>query len=268
MTSANAVETYYQSQGLAERIFDAVQREGHSADSLTPEILAPYDEFHVGGMEATHRVADRLRIWAETRLIDVGCGAGGPARAVAARYECKVTGIDLTGDFIEAGGRLSEACGLQDSVFLHHGSALAMPFEDGAFDRAMMLHVGMNITDKAALMREVARVLEPGGLFCVYDMMRVGRGTITFPLPWAADASVSAVDTPQDYIDAAAGASLALESVRDETAAAKGFIDHILATKPEPEAGRTPDRFHNLVNQIRSGVLAPTELMFRREGLA
>ena len=58
MTSVEAVETYYQNQGLAERIFDALKREGHSADSLTPEILAPYDEFHVGGMDATHRVAD------------------------------------------------------------------------------------------------------------------------------------------------------------------------------------------------------------------
>ena len=143
-------------------------------------------------MEATYRVADRLQISADTRLIDIGCGAGGPARAVAARYGCRVTGIDLTDDFIKTGGRLSEACGLQGSVFLHHGSALDMPFDDSAFDRAMMLHVGMNIVDKAALMREAARVLEPGGLFCVYDMMRARQGTLTFPLPWASDASASA----------------------------------------------------------------------------
>ena len=105
MTSANAVEAYYRSQGLAERIFTALRQDGHSIDRLTPEILAPYDEFHVGGMEATYRVADRLQISADTRLIDIGCGAGGPARAVAARYGCRVTGIDLTDDFIKTGGR-------------------------------------------------------------------------------------------------------------------------------------------------------------------
>ena len=265
MTSAKAVETYYRSQGLAERIFDALEQEGHATDRLTPELLAPYDEFHVGGMEATHRVADRLGISARTRLIDIGCGAGGPARAVAARHGCEVTGIDLTDDFITAGDQLTEACGLQDRVFLHHGSALDMPFEDSGFDRAMMLHVGMNITDKAGLMQEVARILKPGGLFCVYDMMRVGQGGLTFPLPWASDASVSAVAPPQDYIDDAAKAGLTLESMRDETAAAKGFMDHVLATKPAPATGRTPDRFRNLVDQIKAAILAPTELMFRRE---
>ena len=266
MTSANAVEAYYRSQGLAERIFTALRQDGHSIDRLTPEILAPYDEFHVGGMEATYRVAERLQIGADTRLIDIGCGAGGPARAVAARYGCRVTGIDLTDDFIKTGGRLSEACGLQGSVFLRHGSALDMPFDDSAFDRAMMLHVGMNIVDKAALMREAARVLEPGGLFCVYDMMRVKQGTLTFPLPWASDALVSAVESQQAYIDAAAQAGLVLGSARDETAAAAGFIKHILATKPEPVEGEASDRFRNLVDQINAGVLAPTELMFRREG--
>ena len=267
MTSAEAVETYYRSQGLAERIFRALEKDGHATDQLTPTLLAPYDEFHVGGMEATHRVADRMGISAQTRLIDVGCGAGGPARAVAARYGCEVTGIDLTDDFITAGGQLSEACGLHDRVFLHHGSALDMPFEDGGFDRAMMLHVGMNITDKAGLMREVARILKPGGLFCVYDMMRVGQGGLTFPLPWASDASVSAVVSPQHYIDAAAKAGLTLESMHDETAAAKGFMDHVLATKPAPTAGEAPDRFRNLVDQIKAAILAPTELMFRREDM-
>ena len=267
MTSAEAVETYYRSQGLAERIFRALEKDGHATDQLTPTLLAPYDEFHVGGMEATHRVADRMGISAQTRLIDVGCGAGGPARAVAARYGCEVTGIDLTDDFITAGGQLSEACGLHDRVFLHHGSALDMPFEDGGFDRAMMLHVGMNITDKAGLMREVARILKPGGLFCVYDIMRVGQGGLTFPLPWASDTSVSAVVSPQHYIDAAAKAGLTLESMHDETAAAKGFMDHVLATKPAPTAGEAPDRFRNLVDQIKAAILAPTELMFRREDM-
>ena len=97
-------------------------------------------------------------------------------------------------------------------------------------------------------------------------MMRVRQGTLTFPLPWASDASVSAVESQQAYIDAAAQAGLVLGSARDETAAAAGFIKHILATKPEPVEGEASDRFRNLVDQINAGVLAPTELMFRREG--
>jgi len=266
MTLPDAVETYYQQQGLAARIFTALQGEGHDITSLTPDILAPYDEFHVGGMAATHRVASRLGLSRSSRLLDIGCGAGGPARAIAAAHGCRVTGIDLTGDFIAAGGQLSAACGLQGLVTLHHGSALEMPFDTDTFDRAMMLHVGMNITDKQTLMAEAARVLTSGGLFCVYDMMQVRDGEITFPLPWASDASVSAVVPPDAYIVAAAKAGFALQARHDGTAAAKPFIDHVMATKPAPAPGAPPDRFRNLMTHIESGLLAPTELVFQKAG--
>ena len=266
MTSPDAVETYYSGQGLADRIFIALAGDGHDIDNLTPDILAPFDEFHVGGIAATERVAGRLDLAPPSRLLDIGCGAGGPARAVASRYGCHVTGIDLTADFIAAGDRLSAACGLTALVTLHRGSALDLPFDSAAFDSAMMLHVGMNITDKHSLMAEVARVLVPHGLFCVYDMMRVGDGDITFPLPWASDATVSAVETPDSYIDASRHAGLALQERHDGTAAARPFIDHIKATKPASAPGKPPDRFQNLVTHIEGGILAPTELVFRKTG--
>jgi len=130
----------------------------------------------------------------------------------------------------------------------------------------VMLHVGMNIADKQTLMAEAARVLAPGGLFCAYDMMRVGDGEISFPLPWASDASVSAVTSPDVYIDNAAKAGLALLARHDGTAAAAAFIQHVLATKPAPAPGQPPDRFRNLVAHIEAGILAPTELVFQRAG--
>ncbi len=264
MTTPTAVETYYRAQGLAERIFTALAREGRDLASLTPEILAPYDEFHVGGMAATYRVAGRLDLGPTSRLLDIGCGAGGPARAVAAEYGCHVTGIDLTGDFITAGDRLSAACGMRSQVTLHQASALEMPFEEASFDRAMMLHVGMNIAEKHALMTEAARVLTTDGLFCVYDMMRTGDGEITFPLPWASDASVSAVATADAYIAAAADAGFNLLDRHDGTKAAQIFIDHVMTTKPAPAPDMPADRFRNLAGHIEAGTLAPTELVFRK----
>ena len=266
MISPDAIENYYQGQGLAKRIFAALTDEGHNIDQLTPEILAPYDEFHVGGMAASQRVAGRLDLIPSHRVLDIGCGAGGPARAIAAAHGCHVTGIDLTADFITAGDRLNAACGLQALVALHHGSALEMPFDSAAFDRAMMLHVGMNIADKRTLMAEAARVLVPDGLFCAYDVMRVGDGEISFPLPWASDASVSAVETPDTYITAAENAGFELLARHDGTAAAAAFIQHVMATKPAPAPGQPPDRFRNLVAHIEVGILAPTELVFRKAG--
>jgi len=266
MTLTDAVEQHYAGRGLVARITTALAGDGQDTDRLTPEILAPYDEFHVGGMEATHRFSGRLGIAPDTRLLDVGCGAGGPARAVAAKIGCHVTGIDLTADFIEAGRELTARCDLAGLVTLHHGSALAMPFDDSSFDRAMMLHVGMNIADKSALMAEVARVLADGGMFGVYDMMRIGEGEIGFPMPWAQHAGVSAVARPEDYIGAAEAAGLSLVARHDETAAADGFFRHVLATRPPTEPGETPDPFRNLAAHIEAGILAPTELIFGRAG--
>ena len=266
MTSSDAVAQHYSGRGLVDRIMAALAKAGHESQVLTPDILAPHDEFHVGGIEATHRFSVRLEITPDSRLLDVGCGAGGPARTVAATIGCHVTGIDLTADFITAGTELTDRCHLAGRVSLHHGSALDMPFDDAAFDRAMMLHVGMNIADKAGLMAEVARVLAPGGLFGVYDMMRVSDGEIGFPMPWAPHEGVSAVKRPEDYINAAEAAGLTLVAQHDETAAAEGFFQHILATKPPLEPGQTPDPFSNLAAHIRQGILAPTELIFRKTG--
>ena len=266
MTSANAVEQHYSGRGLAERIFTALAEKGHDTDRLTPDLLAPYDEFHVGGMAATRRLAGRLALDGSTHLLDVGCGAGGPARAVAAEIGCQVTGIDLTADFITAGTELTARCGLSELVTLRQASALDMPFEDASFSHAMMLHVGMNITDKTALLAEVARILAPGGMFVIYDMMQVGDGTVTFPMPWASSADVSAVASPDDYIAAAQATGLTLAAQYDETEAAEGFFKHVLATKPPAEPGKAPDPFRNLATHIEAGILAPTELFLRKDG--
>jgi len=266
MTSTDAVEQHYSGRGLVARIEKSLAEAGHDGGALTPEILAPYDEFHVGGMQATHRLCGRLEIGQDSRLLDVGCGTGGPARAVAAKTGCRVTGIDLTADFIKAGDELTERCALSRLVSLHHGSALDMPFDGSSFDRAMMLHVGMNIADKPGLMTEVARVLAPGGIFGVYDMMRASPGEITFPMPWASHAGVSAVTRPEDYIAAAGHAGLVLIAHHDETGSAKGFLHHINATRPPVEAGQIPDPFRNLAAHIEAGILAPTELIFRKDG--
>ena len=77
---------------------------------------------------------------------------------------------------------------MDNSISLNQGSALALPFADRAFDRAYMLHVGMNIDDKAKLCSEVSRVLRSNALFGIYDIMRVGDGELTYPVPWATTA--------------------------------------------------------------------------------
>ena len=62
-----------------------------------------------------------------------------------------------------------------------------------------MLHVGMNIEDKAKLCSEVHRVLRPGSLFGIYDVMKAGAGELSYPVPWATTAASSFVVDPAQY---------------------------------------------------------------------
>src|SRR3546814_19108763 len=89
--------------------------------------------------------------------------------------------------------------GQADRVAFRAGSALDLPFEAASFDAATLLHVGMNIPDKDRLCAEAARVLKPGGVFGVYDVMRVGDGALSFPVAGSATAGTTIVADPATY---------------------------------------------------------------------
>lgn len=95
------------------------------------------------------------------------------------------------------------------------GHALELPFTENEFDVATLLHVGMNIADKSALFRSAARVLKPGGMFAVYDVMRTGDGQLAYPLPWATSAEISFPATPEEYATALQAAGFTVGSTRN-----------------------------------------------------
>jgi len=179
------VADHYARGDLVTAIRDGLARLGKSESTVTAEDLAPVDEFHIGGRAATAELARQLALAAGDRVLDIGCGLGGPARQIAAAYGCHVTGIDLTRDYVDAGNVLSAWLRLKERVSLQLGNALALPFADALFTAAYMLHVGMNIVDKRALFAEAARVLRPGAHFGVFDVMSTGDGAMAYPLPWA-----------------------------------------------------------------------------------
>ena len=164
-----------------------------SRQTVAAEDLAPVDEFHVGGRPATIELVGHLGATTQAELLDIGCGIGGTVRFIASTTGARVTGIDLTPEYIDVAQTLSEWTELDHLVGFEVASALDMPFDDESFDGATQLHVGMNIADKAALFAEIHRVLRPGAPFALYDIMRVSAGDVTFPVPWAADASSSFV---------------------------------------------------------------------------
>src|SRR5690606_4073194 len=105
-------------------------------------------------------------------------------------------GVDLTPEYVATGNVLCGWVGLAERVTLAVGDATALDLADAAFDRVFMLHVGMNIADKAALVRELYRVTRPGGRIGIYDIMRMDDGDMAYPVPWASTAEGSAVAAP------------------------------------------------------------------------
>jgi SAM-dependent methyltransferase len=272
----SGVSKHYASYDVLSRIRAGLSELGHDPDRISPEVLKPVDEFHIGGAEATAALLEKLSIRPGMEVLDIGSGIGGPARMIAARYGCRVTGIDLTPHFVETARALSAMCGMEGRVRFEVGSAVALPLPDASFDLALLLHVGMNVPDKAALFREARRVLRPDGTFAVYEVMRTGDGDLTFPVPWAETPDLSALEPPQTYRAAAEAAGFRLKEEENRRDVALDFFARIQA---QAAAGAPPalglhnlmgptvkEKVANMIAGIRAGTIAPIQMIFSASG--
>ena len=189
-STTTRVREHYAATGLTDLIRSALTIVAPESQTLTVAQLAPLDQFHTRGILATEELAGAAGLEPQSRVLDLGCGIGGPARHLAATFGCMVTGVDLSPGFIDAATYLTARCALSDRVTFQAGDALHLPFEDGAFDAVFLQHVVMNIEDRAALYAEVHRILTPGGRFAIYDLV-LRDGDVVYPVPWARDASTS-----------------------------------------------------------------------------
>jgi sarcosine/dimethylglycine N-methyltransferase len=195
------VQAHWTRPGVLARIDAALTELGHDPKNLNPEILGSLDHLHSGGLAITREQAKRIGLTEDSRVLDVGCGIGGPARYLAHSYGCRVDGIDLTPELIETGRVLTKRCNLADRVMLRRGNALDLPYSDQTFDVVWCQNVAMNIADKDGLFAGVYRVLKPGGLFTSTEYSGGPGGDIIFPVPWAYDASINFLD-PEDVMRA------------------------------------------------------------------
>ena len=179
-TITTTVREHYRATGLTDRIKSALATITPEGQTLTVAQLAPLDQFHTRGILATTELADAAELAPSTRVLDLGCGIGGPARYLAA--SCKVIGVDLSPGFIDAATYLTERCELSDRVNFQIGDALHLPFENAAFDTVFLQHVAMNIEDRAALCAEVNRILTPKGRFVIHDLV-LRDGNVAYPAP-------------------------------------------------------------------------------------
>lgn len=272
MPNNDLVADHYTHGTLLEAIRQGVEQLGKTEASVTLEDLGPVEEFHIGGRLASADFLDQLDLAADDSVLDVGCGLGGVARFAASRYGSHITGIDLTEEFIETGRVMNDWLNLQERIALQQGSAMAMSSPDASFEKAYMMHVGMNIADKSSLMEELYRVLKPGGRLGIFDVMRTSAEELRFPVPWASEAQGSALATLDEYKLALEAAGFQISTERNRHSFAMAFFEKLQASAssaggPPPlglhivMGANAAQKVANMVENVKTGRIAPVEVI-------
>src|SRR5258708_4292089 len=225
------VREHYSPADLIDRIESALATITPEDQTLTVAQVAPLDQFHTRGILATVELAGAAGLESSSRVLDIGCGIGGPARYLAATFGCKVTGLDLSPSFIDAATYLTARCGLSDRLTFQVGDGLHLPFEDATFDAVFLQHVAMNVEDRTALYAEVRRILAVGGRLATYDLV-LRDGVVLYPVPWARDASTSFLLSEGDTRTALEQAGFNAVHWRDDTQAALDWFRVAMAGAP------------------------------------
>jgi sarcosine/dimethylglycine N-methyltransferase len=175
-----AVEQFYDFHPIsAQQIFEAVAARGIAREHITEEVLQLHDQDHYGGTAAVDRLMAEAGVVVADRVLDICSGLGGPARYIAWKAGCQVTGVDLTASRVAGATALTEAAGLAERVQFHQGNALTLPFADASFTLAISQEAFAHIPNKPTLVAGIARVLHPGCRLVFSDILsreRLGDG--------------------------------------------------------------------------------------------
>jgi ubiquinone/menaquinone biosynthesis C-methylase UbiE len=125
------------------------------------------------------RFADKAGLASGAHILEVGCGAGGPALYLARRLGLRLTGVDINQAGIEAATAAAKADGLSERAqFLAVDGSGPLPFEDGSFDGVLLIDAIGHIPDRQKLLAEFHRLLRPGGVL-LYTDATVVTGPVT-----------------------------------------------------------------------------------------
>jgi ubiquinone/menaquinone biosynthesis C-methylase UbiE len=273
LPSGRDVAEHYSRGDLLERLSAALADDGVDALHPSVESLAPYDQFHGRGLEATVEIANLLDIGGGHHILDVGSGIGGPARYFARRFGCRVTGIDLTAEFCMVAQHLTRLLDMERRVDFVLGTAVSMPFATGSFDGAYSMNVSMNIADKRALYSEMHRVLKPGAWLALSEIA-MGHGVPDYPTPWARSARTSFLSTPDETHAglSAAGFDIVRRTDTLEQALAFGARSRAMVERGEKPPHRAVMLMHgdiaaqatrNTARALSEGRIVPIEIVAR-----
>lgn len=125
-------------------------------------------------MRSIHTLAGGCGLGPGKRVLDAGCGLGGPAVALAQEYGVHVTGLTICEPHVALAAEYAEQRGVGHLVEFRHGDFMDMPFPDASFDMVTNHESFCYTPDKLAYLRGVRRVLKPGGYWRMVDGLLSG----------------------------------------------------------------------------------------------
>lgn len=274
MEQQDAIAGHWAKGDVYAQVLAALEKAGKPLAGLTVEDLAPVDHFHARGFAATVDLADRLTIRPGDHVLDIGCGIGGPARYIATRFHCRVTGIDITPAFIDAGRKLTALLGLEDQVIVQEGDAQHLPCGDATFDGAYAQHVTMNVPDRSQFFAEAARVLKPGAWFALTEHGLGAAGAPHYPLPWSEDGSGAHLVPPAEtraLLERAGFTDIAMEDTGEKYLAAYKRVLALSEQNALPPLGvhillgvNAREKTLNAARNIEEGRTHPVQVICRK----
>jgi SAM-dependent methyltransferase len=163
-----------------------------------------------------------LALTATSRVLEVGCGSGGPAVDLARTVGCRVVGIDVNEAGVDNATALATRAGVADRAEFRVADAGArLPFDDASFDAIVSNDAMCHVPARAHALAECRRVLRPGGRVLYTDAMVVTGGVTNAELATRSSIGVYLFVPPGENERLIAGAGLALERVDDLTSSAE-----------------------------------------------
>ena len=221
---------HYRRHNLDQLIYAALTNAKQLNKPFDYKIIAAVDQFHIGGLTATLKMIELADFKPQDRVLDIGCGIGGPARTIACTCHCHVTGIDLSEDYCQAARLISWQLNMGDQTQFIRANALKIPFKNNSYSALWTQHITMNIGDKKALMTEFYRVLKPAGQLLMYEVLCTTRAndSIKYPLPWARKSEDSFLDNAHNYKALLHNCGFELKHFEDVSATAIVSIQRVI----------------------------------------